>query len=72
MPAGLAVLAPVLEGTVLEGTVLEGYAPLHAAHAALLEQAGDAAGGRAAWERAEACAGNEAIAAEIRRRHLSI
>jgi RNA polymerase sigma-70 factor (ECF subfamily) len=65
--AGLAVLAPVLGG----GT-LDGYAPLHAAHAALLEQAGDAAGSRAAWERAVACAGNEAVAEEIRRRHLSI
>jgi RNA polymerase sigma-70 factor, ECF subfamily len=65
--AGLAVLAPVLEDSALDG-----YAPLHAAHAALLEQAGDAAGGRVAWERAEACAGNEAVASEIRRRHLSI
>ncbi len=65
--AGLAILAPVLSGGSLDG-----YAPLHAAHAALLEQAGDTAGARAAWERVVACAGNEAIAAEIRRRHLSI
>jgi RNA polymerase sigma-70 factor (ECF subfamily) len=65
--AGLAVLAPVID----DGS-LDGYAPLHAAHAALLEQAGQAALSRAAWERAVACAGNEAVAAEIRRRHLSI
>jgi predicted RNA polymerase sigma factor len=65
--AGLAVLAPVLD----DGT-LAGYAPLHAAHAGLLGQAGDGAGARAAWQRAAACAGNEAVAAEIRRRHLSI
>src|SRR5258708_34189477 len=64
--AGLAVLAPVLD----DGS-LDGYAPLHAAHAALLDQAGDAAGSRAAWERAAACAGNEAVAAEIKPRHLS-
>jgi RNA polymerase sigma-70 factor (ECF subfamily) len=45
--AGLAVLEPVLAA----GT-LDGYAPLHAAHADLLERAGDVAAARAAWTRA--------------------
>ena len=52
--AGLAVLAPVLAGGELDG-----YAPLHAAHADLLERAGDADGAQLAWERAAACAGND-------------
>jgi RNA polymerase sigma-70 factor, ECF subfamily len=65
--AGLAVLGPVLRSDDLEG-----YAPLHAAHGDLLARAGYPARSRAAWERAAARAGNAAIAAEIRRRHLSI
>jgi RNA polymerase sigma-70 factor (ECF subfamily) len=52
--AGLNVLAPVLADRALDG-----YAPLHAAHADLLERAGDAEAARRAWERAAACAGNE-------------
>jgi RNA polymerase sigma-70 factor (ECF subfamily) len=51
--AGLAVLAPVLEG----GELVD-YAPLHAAHADLLERAGDAEGAGAAWARAAACTEN--------------
>jgi RNA polymerase sigma-70 factor (ECF subfamily) len=65
--AGLAVLGPVLRSGELDG-----YAPLHAAHAHLIARAGYPERSRAAWERAAACAGNAAIAAEIRRRHLSI
>jgi RNA polymerase sigma-70 factor (ECF subfamily) len=65
--AGLAVLGPVLASGDLDG-----YAPLHAAHADLLARAGYPQRSRAAWERAAARAGNTAIAAEIRRRHLSI
>jgi RNA polymerase sigma-70 factor, ECF subfamily len=45
--AGLAVLAPVLAA----GT-LAGYAPLHAAHADLLDRAGDTEAATAAWARA--------------------
>jgi RNA polymerase sigma-70 factor (ECF subfamily) len=51
--AGLAVLAPVLDGGQLAD-----YAPLHAAHADLLERAGDAEGAGAAWARAAACTEN--------------
>ena len=61
--AGLAVLAPVLAGGALDD-----YAPLHAAHADLLERAGDAAGASAAWARAAACTDNavERAALELR------
>ena len=45
--AALALLGPVLA----DGR-LAGYAPLHAAHADLLERAGDEAGAVAAWQRA--------------------
>jgi RNA polymerase sigma-70 factor, ECF subfamily len=65
--AGLAVLGPVLSSGDLEG-----YAPLHAAHADLLARAGYPQRSRAAWERAATRTGNAAIAAEIRRRYLSI
>jgi RNA polymerase sigma-70 factor (ECF subfamily) len=65
--AGLATLGPVLSSGELDG-----YAPLHAAHADLLGRTGSPERARAAWERAAACTGNAAIAAEIRRRHLSI
>jgi RNA polymerase sigma-70 factor (ECF subfamily) len=64
--AGLAVLAPVLQ----DGS-LNGYAPLHAAHAGLLEQAGDLAGSRAAWERAVACAGRERSGSPIEVTHAT-
>jgi RNA polymerase sigma-70 factor (ECF subfamily) len=51
--AGLAVLAPVLDG----GELVD-YAPLHAAHADLLERAGDSEGAGAAWARAAASTEN--------------
>ena len=60
--AGLAVLAPVLSAGVLDG-----YGPLHAAHADLLERAGDP-GARAAWARAAAATGNAALRDELHRR----
>jgi RNA polymerase sigma-70 factor (ECF subfamily) len=53
--AGLAVLEPVLTGGQLAG-----YAPLHAAHADLLEQAGRAGEATAAWARAIDCTDNAA------------
>ena len=45
--AGLQILAPVLESRQLDG-----YGPLHAAHADLLEQAGQPEAAAAAWARA--------------------
>src|SRR5262249_17933463 len=45
--AGLAVLEPVLASGPLDG-----YAPLHAAHADLLDRAGDHEAAEAAWARA--------------------
>jgi RNA polymerase sigma-70 factor (ECF subfamily) len=62
--AGLAVLEPVLASGALAG-----YGPLHAAHADLLERAGDAAGARAAWARAIEATENTALRAELERRH---
>ncbi len=53
--AGLAVLEPVLTGGQLAG-----YAPLHAAHADLLETAGRAGEATAAWARAIGCTDNAA------------
>jgi len=61
--AGLAILEPILTS----GT-LAGYAPLHAAHADLLDRAGDAEGAAAAWARAAAATGNEALRDELHRR----
>ena len=61
--AGLAILEPILTS----GT-LSGYAPLHAAHADLLERAGDADGAAAAWARAATATGNEALREELDRR----
>ncbi len=61
--AGLAVLTPVLA----EGR-LDGYAPLHAAHADLLERSGDAPAARTAWRRAAATTDNPAQRAELLRR----
>jgi RNA polymerase sigma-70 factor, ECF subfamily len=62
--AGLAVLEPILASGALAG-----YGPLHAAHADLLERAGDAEGARAAWARAIAATENAALRAELERRH---
>jgi RNA polymerase sigma-70 factor (ECF subfamily) len=61
--AGLAILEPILTS----GT-LSAYAPLHAAHADLLERAGDKEGAAAAWARAAAATGNEALREELHRR----
>ncbi len=63
--AGLAVLAPVLDSAALSD-----YGPLHAAHAFLLEKAGDSQRARAAWARAAETAGNEAVRDELLRRHV--
>jgi RNA polymerase sigma-70 factor (ECF subfamily) len=60
--AGLAVLAPVLASGALDG-----YAPLHAAHADLLERAGDP-GAAAAWARAVAATANPVLRDELHRR----
>jgi len=60
--AGLAVLEPVLAA----GT-LTGYAPLHAAHADLLERLGSDEA-PAAWERAAKAVGNAALQRELHRR----
>jgi RNA polymerase sigma-70 factor (ECF subfamily) len=61
--AGLAVLTPVLALPELAG-----YAPLHAAHADLLERAGDTTGAAAAWQRAIDATPNAALRDELRRR----
>ena len=60
---GLAVLEPVLTSGALAA-----YAPLHAAHADLLERAGQAELAAAAWARAAEATGNEALRAELLRR----
>jgi RNA polymerase sigma-70 factor (ECF subfamily) len=64
--AGLALLAPVLASGALTG-----YAPLHAAHADLLERAGLAAEASAAWARAERAMGNAALQRELHRRRAA-
>ncbi|MGH2517420.1 MAG: RNA polymerase sigma factor [Ktedonobacterales bacterium] len=61
--AGLAILEPVLASGALAG-----YAPLHAAHADLLDRAGDADAATAAWARAIAATENTALRAELERR----
>jgi RNA polymerase sigma-70 factor (ECF subfamily) len=61
--AGLAVLA-----SVLAGGELDGYGPLHAAHADLLDRAGDRGAADAAWARAVAATQNEALRTELERR----
>ena len=61
--AGLAVLEPVLAS----GT-LAGYAPLHAAHADLLDRAGDLEAAAAAWTRALQTTENETLRSELERR----
>ena len=64
--AGLAILEPVLASGALTG-----YAPLHAAHADLLERAGLAAEASAAWARAERAMGNVALQRELHRRRAA-
>ncbi len=61
--AGLAVLAPVLAA----GT-LAGYAPLHAAHADLLDRAGNTEAATAAWGRAIEATANGPLRSELERR----
>jgi RNA polymerase sigma-70 factor (ECF subfamily) len=61
--AGIALLLPVLAAGRLAG-----YAPLHAAHADLLERAGDEAGAVAAWRRAAELSRNAAEQAALERR----
>ncbi len=60
---GLAVLAPLLADDALRR-----YAPLHAAHADLLERCGNADGAARAYERAAGCADNAVARAQLRRR----
>ncbi len=61
--AGLEVLEPLLRAGQLEG-----YAPLHVAHADLLERTGEMARAARAYECAAACAENSVTRAELRRR----
>jgi RNA polymerase sigma-70 factor (ECF subfamily) len=61
--AGLAILEPIL----VSGALAD-YAPLHAAHADLLDRAGDREGATAAWQRAIAATENRALRAELERR----
>jgi RNA polymerase sigma-70 factor (ECF subfamily) len=65
--AGLAILAPLLDDGALDG-----YAPLHAAHADLLDRAGDPDGAARAWRRAAACADNAVSRAELERRAAAV
>jgi RNA polymerase sigma-70 factor (ECF subfamily) len=61
--AGLAVLEPVLASGALAD-----YGPLHAAHADLLDRAGDTGAATAAWRRAIAATENVPLRAELERR----
>ena len=62
-PAGLELLSPLLAS----GQLAE-YAPLHVAHADLLERSGDAAGAAEAYRRAAARSDNEVTRADLERR----
>jgi RNA polymerase sigma-70 factor, ECF subfamily len=61
--AGLAILEPILASGSLAA-----YAPLHAAHADLLERAGQMEEAAAAWARAAYTTGNATLRGELRRR----
>ena len=61
--AGLAILEPILASGSLAA-----YAPLHAAHADLLERAGQIEEAAAAWARAADTTGNASLRGELRRR----
>jgi len=61
--AGLRILRPLLDA----GT-LAAYAPLHAAHADLLDRAGEPDAAAMAWARAIDVTGNAALRDELRRR----
>ena len=61
--AGLAILEPILAAGGLAD-----YAPLHAAHADLLDRAGERAAATAAWTRAVETTENASLRAELERR----
>jgi RNA polymerase sigma-70 factor (ECF subfamily) len=61
--AGLAILEPILASGSLAA-----YGPLHAAHADLLERAGQMEEAAAAWARSAHTTGNAALRGELRRR----
>jgi RNA polymerase sigma-70 factor (ECF subfamily) len=61
--AGLVIL-----DSILASGVLAHYGPLHAAHADLLDQAGEPAAAALAWGRAIDATGNEALREGLRRR----
>ena len=61
--AGLKILQPVLAAGPLAG-----YAPLHAAHADLLDRAGETAAATAAWARAIEATANGPLRDELERR----
>jgi len=61
--AGLAILEPIITSGELAG-----YGPLHAAHADLLDRAGDSAAATAAWARAIQATENATLRAELERR----
>jgi RNA polymerase sigma-70 factor, ECF subfamily len=61
--AGLAILEPILTSGALAG-----YAPLHAAHADLLDRAGERDAAAVAWARAAAATSNDALREELHRR----
>jgi RNA polymerase sigma-70 factor (ECF subfamily) len=65
--AGLAVLEPLLRG----GT-LDGYAPMHVAHADLLDRAGNHAQAARAYLRAAQCAENTVTRTELKRRAAAL
>jgi RNA polymerase sigma-70 factor, ECF subfamily len=65
--AGLAVLEPLLRTGVLDG-----YAPMHTAHADLLDRAGQRAQAARAYERAAECAENSVTRVELERRAAAL
>jgi RNA polymerase sigma-70 factor, ECF subfamily len=65
--AGLAVLEPVLASGAMDD-----YGPLHAAHADLLERAGEAEAAAAAWARAAQATPNTALREELHRRRDAV
>jgi RNA polymerase sigma-70 factor (ECF subfamily) len=65
--AGLTVLEPLLHAETLEH-----YAPLHAAHADLLDRAGKPEQAARAYLRAAECAENTVTRAELRRRAAAL
>ena len=65
--AGLALLEPLLRSVTLEH-----YAPLHAAHADLLDRVGEQKGAARAYLRAAACADNAVVRAELQRRAAAL